>query len=553
MALVVAGCGSASSLIGSWGDADESTNENNGTASRDPADAGTVPMVDAMSDNSVGRDASADAPPEMPGQPMAEPPIECDPSRVLCNERCIDPWTNDLYCGASSDCRGENAGSFCGDESFCENLACRCTLGRIACAGECVEVELQPCGVAPGCEFDVVTDIGQTETLALSTNPGRRIAGNPLGDFWVGWKGPEDRLCIAHRAPERDRYADPQVLTVPEQGRTVLYDIVSNSVGGALALWTADRVLYASFFDADAGEFAAPMVIYDGPMTASIDAALLLDSGRALVAWVERDDNTDPVLGTLNLSQFDPETGAFSDPIVISEAQPRFNFEAKLGVDDSDTALVLWLEDPGPNIVNRTFSLQTASLGEKTRVTGLGELPSLAVNGHGQAVAAWTVNFNAEVAYSSTALGEWNTPVSFVVDGRPKTGIDAAGNAHVLLPGVAVIDYSAEAGEWGDLEYLDTGSSGARLIPSLALDPLGTAAAAFYVGLELFLARFDPAQKSWSQTRIAENPVPTSAFYQYPQIAAGQPGQFELAWDPISQPISAEPLPMHWVGVTHIE
>lgn len=50
-----------------------------------------------------------------------------DPSLglVVCNGACIDPMTDNVYCGASGDCQGANAGVTCTSGHVCEGGVCR--------------------------------------------------------------------------------------------------------------------------------------------------------------------------------------------------------------------------------------------------------------------------------------------------------------------------------------------------------------------------------------------------------------------------------------------
>src|ERR671910_572303 len=39
--------------------------------------------------------------------------LACGADEVICDEECIDPLTDDEYCGASGECSGDEAGEVC--------------------------------------------------------------------------------------------------------------------------------------------------------------------------------------------------------------------------------------------------------------------------------------------------------------------------------------------------------------------------------------------------------------------------------------------------------
>ena len=48
----------------------------------------------------------------------------CQAGLIDCNGTCVDPATNDTYCGASGDCQGGNAGITCADGVNCDGGIC---------------------------------------------------------------------------------------------------------------------------------------------------------------------------------------------------------------------------------------------------------------------------------------------------------------------------------------------------------------------------------------------------------------------------------------------
>lgn len=83
-----------------------------------------------------------------------EPPT-CESNEVLCNESCVDPETDNDYCGATGNCAGERAGQSCEDGHACEDGACRrqCPAAELACDDTCIDplTESDHCGATGDC------------------------------------------------------------------------------------------------------------------------------------------------------------------------------------------------------------------------------------------------------------------------------------------------------------------------------------------------------------------------------------------------------------------
>lgn len=65
---------------------------------------------------------------------------DCAASHVACGIECVDPMTNEEHCGATADCVGRNAGEVCSAPFACRAGACEinCMAGQISCDGSCI-------------------------------------------------------------------------------------------------------------------------------------------------------------------------------------------------------------------------------------------------------------------------------------------------------------------------------------------------------------------------------------------------------------------------------
>ena len=83
----------------------------------------------------------------------------CLSDQVLCgegeNRKCIDPLTDNAYCGASGDCAGANGGERCASGNVCSGGKCgvTCVSGQVNCGGKCIKPESDNtyCGASGDC------------------------------------------------------------------------------------------------------------------------------------------------------------------------------------------------------------------------------------------------------------------------------------------------------------------------------------------------------------------------------------------------------------------
>ena len=118
--------------------------------------------------------------------------ISCLDSQVICNGKCIDPETNDQYCGAKGQCNNASStsndykGVTCGDGMKCIEGNCHCaSSNHIMCGGKCIDpnTDNQYCGAKGYC---ISTD---------STNANYNGANCKDGNICVAGK------CILNTCP----------------------------------------------------------------------------------------------------------------------------------------------------------------------------------------------------------------------------------------------------------------------------------------------------------------------------------------------------------------
>src|SRR5690606_13665621 len=67
--------------------------------------------------------------------------ISCPFGQVACSDKCVDPDTDRDFCGATTNCQGANAGEVCGGGEYCVDGGCdpTCPANYLVCDGKCVD------------------------------------------------------------------------------------------------------------------------------------------------------------------------------------------------------------------------------------------------------------------------------------------------------------------------------------------------------------------------------------------------------------------------------
>ncbi|KYF61092.1 hypothetical protein BE11_27805, partial [Sorangium cellulosum] len=85
--------------------------------------------------------------------------VTCTAGRVACDGTCVDPDTDRDHCGATGDCRGDSAGVACSAGEICDGsgqCALSCQSGLVACGGTCIDpdTDRSHCGATDDCRGD---------------------------------------------------------------------------------------------------------------------------------------------------------------------------------------------------------------------------------------------------------------------------------------------------------------------------------------------------------------------------------------------------------------
>lgn len=121
--------------------------------------------------------------------------LSCQAGLLECNGTCIDPLSDNTFCGASADCTGANAGAICSDGFKCNGAGtCEltCQPGLVECSGTCIDPLSNPmfCGASDPCATDPGVQCAAAEACVGGTCAAVENACGPLAGF-AGTPGPQ--------------------------------------------------------------------------------------------------------------------------------------------------------------------------------------------------------------------------------------------------------------------------------------------------------------------------------------------------------------------------
>lgn len=479
----------------------------------------------------------------------------CSASDVFCGDSCIDPLSSEAYCGASGDCSGSNAGDVCNANEVCENGQClvQCGAGLVRCNNACIDPlsDQQYCGASGTCsgasagtacsaagqcisgtcrawgghvDFDaailpelaasgtgdILASWSEYDSSALVDNAwvnvyeaslshwdgseliedslgrawGVRVAGSPSGEFTELWfqddpEGGPTHLWAAFRTAAGTWQSDGQVSTgtvsvSPQDARVVM-----TSTGDALAVWaqsassSEDESIFWS--RRTGGAWQVPGVLEQNTNECGRVELFADPVGGALAVWNCFGGTTSLVARRWNGSVWTPEVEiASNDDVLMYQSA---------AADAEGNYYLTWNNGAVPAVQARRYDAAADTWQSPVTFDTSGGYNTMRVGGDGTAHLIWWGTFEAQsvIFWSqyTPATGVWRTPEVMAVADPGELGVDSAGNAFLLYG-----DDTQASLLW---RYLPSGSAtwtDARRIASttdtvfsyrLAVDPQGRA------------------------------------------------------------------------------
>ena len=370
---------------------------------------------------------------------------ECAPHEVSCADRCIDPLANGEFCGAANDCRGPSRGETCQGTEACEVGSCvvQCSSGLINCEGGCIDplTDENFCGAINACEGrpDSGWPCGDSECIAgvcrgfqnasqtlLSHNdePSGVLLGiDAQGGVVAAWlrQGLYVDVARATYDASKDDWTDSTMFATSDDDAKDL-QLAANGSGAVELVWRQDR---PSSHTQVKGSMRDSTGVWSGVnrrsnqvagVPATHPAVSLDETGNAYVAWREEGE-TDTTLWVSNRT---PGAEKFGTSVKIPMGgDSRLQVKGPVLSPLSDgKALLAWRHLNGGKMA------VWASAAESNGAWNDGELifsdPSrdathlaVAYDGDKTSVAVFTVGEGASLTLNSVRreAGDWTDPV----------------------------------------------------------------------------------------------------------------------------------------------
>jgi RTX calcium-binding nonapeptide repeat (4 copies) len=314
--------------------------------------------------------------------------------------------------------------------------------------------------------------------------------------------------------------------------------IDSDGSGNVVAVWRElddDEAAIRAAFRPKNGSFG-PSVRISVPSVAAESPEVAMDKlGNAVAVWQQSTNGRDSIVE----SAIRPAGGEWSVPLALSApGEPAFNADVEIA-EGQATAVWVAIANRVPVIhsANRTMTGPWSDTLTISRPEGPSSAPSVAVDDHGGAVAAWQWGdggnrlIHAAVRSSD---GTWSAPEQLSGPGRdataPVLAMDGAGNA--------LVGWIRGNGIWTAAQIATRPAGGAFSPPrnlsrrgrnagsiELAMNRRGDAMVAWLQGLSLFTSFRPAAEQSWRRTSVTGNWYALRA-----KIALDEAGNATAVW-----------------------
>lgn len=197
-----------------------------------------------------------------------------------------------------------------------------------------------------------------------------RLSSDGQGNIFAAWGelvgsgiGPENetgQVWIRRFDAGSGEWSDATMIS--ESVRTIRPPIVkANSIGHAVVAWLEDtqpydqnedrggpeqRVAYASYFDGASWE---PKTLIGRNNQVGLDTCEefgvdISESGRAVVVWTQRrDQGMQPATFELDSAQYDPVSGSWDNPLLVSQSDFGDRYVSPhVAIDDSNRSIAAW-------------------------------------------------------------------------------------------------------------------------------------------------------------------------------------------------------------------
>jgi hypothetical protein len=311
-----------------------------------------------------------------------------------------------------------------------------------------------------------------------------RVALDGAGDAFAVWEEYDGSDTVAQVAvrPAGGNWSSAQDLS-PAGSSSYGPALAVDPAGDAIAVFVSDGKAYAARRPAGAA-WGAPRALSAGPEEARGAQVVLDPRGDAVAVWVGWDGSSFTYRVQASSR---PAGGTWSAPQYLSVGGQDTAFP-EVALDAAGNAVAVWELYETPSAIVQAASRPAGGpWGSPQDLTASGQspdVPELALDRAGNAVAVWQSADGIIRAAARPAGGGWNLPQEISLPGNAadaKVAIDPGGNAIAVWERFDGSNYVVQAGRrvagiWAPPENLSATGQDAFL-PDVALDPFGNAVA----------------------------------------------------------------------------
>lgn len=355
----------------------------------------------------------------------------CETPELWCGDGCINPATDNTYCGANESCE---SGVQCSSGTLCEGGECQvqCEQGMVRCGGTCVDPQTNAdyCGASNSCAGEeagskcaagepclggACRNWERTVSIAESTDgiAQATLAVTETGNALVAWVelSPTGQYLLRARSYDAISKTWAAATTLETTGSPIS-DVKAFGEGPSSAV-----VLWSQY---EAGEIKSRRWTgseWDSTFTLEyvsvVELTVAYDGrSRAAIAWWNYDDDLDQYVA--GIRSWNPTTHTWNSRATIVTSERQLTSGA-VAIDDNGDMFAMWhrLPDPTPGDWEVWGSRYTSSSGtwaEPEQIGAAMERQSgyqLVITGAGNLLAYWAGRMKGLVWHVET--GGWAT------------------------------------------------------------------------------------------------------------------------------------------------
>ncbi len=320
--------------------------------------------------------------------------------------------------------------------------------------------------------------------------------------------------------------------------------------GNGLAVWQQSdggfTNIYAAAYDKTTGWGAETLVETDNTGSAVAPYVAMDAQGNGIAVWYQHDGTRYNAWANV----YDAATG-WGAATLLETDNAGHAFLPRVAMDDAGNGIAVWFQSDGTrfntwaSVYDPTTGWGTATLIE-TDNTGNAQWPRVAMNGNGDAVAVWYQSdglrdnvwanvYDPTTGWGAATLIETDNAGSAIL---PYVAMDSSGNAAAvwyqwdgLRYNVMANHYDPAAG-WGTAAAIETDNSGGAQNPRVGFDGNGNALAVWQQSdgsrVNIWSNRYDAVAGTWGTAALIE--TDNSGGAADPVIAVDANGNAMAAW-----------------------